>query len=547
MTRRLLALTRPVRWRLAAAALLGAATVGASVGLMATSGWLISKAALAPPILDLSVAIVGVRFFGIARAVFRYCERLVSHDLALRLLGELRLWLYAELEPRLPAGLGRLATADVLQRLVGDVDALQEFFARVVTPPAVAAASVLLALAVVAPAGLDAMLGLALPFLVAAIAVPLLARRLARRASREAAALRGHLAASVLELVDCGPELAMLGAAGAAVERLAEVDAQLRRRTRRLAALAAGGDAAILLLTGAAGTAVLAAALGAAASHNLDGAMLAAVTLAALAVFEAAAPLPGSVWRLEASTAAAARLFEVAGEPPPVADPPVPRQLPAGELRLEGAWLRYRPDAPWALRGLDLRLSPGERVALVGASGAGKSTAANLLAGFRRPDRGRVTLGGVDVAEGAQDDLRRQVCLCAQDAHLFNTTIRENIRLARPAATEDEVVEAARRAGLLDWIQSLAEGWDTMVGEAGGLVSGGQRQRIAVARGLLAGARFLILDEPTAHLDAATARRLLADVDRACEGAGVLLITHRAEGLAGVDRVVYLTAPAPAA
>jgi thiol reductant ABC exporter CydC subunit len=541
---RLLRLTGPFRWRLALAALLGAGTVGASIGLLATSGWLISRAAQQPPILDLSVAIVGVRFFALARAGLRYSERLVSHELALRLLADLRVWLYRGLEPLLPAGLSEVPTAELLQRLVSDVEALQDFFIRVVTPPAVAAASLLLALAVLAPAGVDAMAALALPFLVAALVLPLLTRRLASAPSRRQAALRGRLLGSVVELVDGGPELAVLGRERDAVRRLAGVDRALLGAGRSLAALAAAGDAAVLALSGVAGAGVLAAALAASGQHRIGGPMLAAVTLAALAVFEAAGPLPAAVWRLEAATASARRLFEIADTPSPVAGPSDPKPLPSrlGELRLEGAWLRYAPDRPWAVRGLDLRLAEGRRVALVGPSGVGKSTAANLLAGFRHPDLGRVTLAGHDLSDFAPDDLRRVVCLCAQDAHVFNTTIRENIRLARTGAADADVALAAQRAGLESWIASLPAGWDTVVGEDGGLVSGGQRQRIAVARGLLSGARFLLLDEPTAHLDSETAERLMTDVLAATEGLGLLLITHRREGLAGMDEVVALAA-----
>lgn len=540
MTRRLLELTHPARGRLLLASLLGAATVGAGIGLMSVSGWLISTAALQPPVLELSVAIVAVRFFGLARAALRYVERLVSHDLALRLLADLRCWLYERLEPLLPAGLGSLPSGELLQRLVADADALQEFFIRVVTPPMVAAASLLLTLALLAPSGPAAVAAAGIPFLAAAGGLPLLTYRLGAKPSVEAAGIRSRLAGTVVEVIAGAPELAVLGAGSEATGGVRVLDSDLARLTRRLVALPSALDALVTLLTGVTAAGVLAAGAAAVQSGHLSGPMLAAIALAALALFEAAQPMPAAAHHLRKSLASAGRLFEVADTPVPIADPPEPRRPVCGELRLENAWLHYAEGLPWALRGATLTLAPGRRVALLGPSGSGKSTVANLLAGFRRPQRGRVTLNGYDLDEYAQDDIRRLVCLCAQDAHVFNTTVRENIRLARPGAKQVELEAAARRVSLLSWIESLPNGWDTIVGEDGGLVSGGQRQRIAVARGLLAGARYLILDEPAAHLDADIAHRLMEDVLASTSGRGLLLITHRPEGLSAMDEVLEI-------
>lgn len=267
---------------------------------------------------------------------------------------------------------------------------------------------------------------------------------------------------------------------------------------------------------------------------------LATVGLVTLAAFDPLRSLPDAFQRLERGRVAASRVFDLADRPPPVRNPPRPLPVRSGTLALEGAWLRYQPRGPWVLAGVDLKLHPGRRVALVGPSGAGKTTLAHVLVRFLDLDHGRVTLGGLDLRECDQEEVRRLVGLCAQDAHVFDTTLYENIRLARPEATRTEVEEAARRAGLLSWICSLPRGWETPAGDSGDLLSGGQRQRLALARALLAGFPILILDEPTAHLDSATADRLLADLLSSTRGLTLLLITHRLRGLEAMDEVIVL-------
>jgi ABC-type multidrug transport system fused ATPase/permease subunit len=269
--------------------------------------------------------------------------------------------------------------------------------------------------------------------------------------------------------------------------------------------------------------------------------MLAALVLLAMAAFEAVRPLPDAAQHLAATAGAAARLLALTDREPSVRDPDEP--LPLGEgrvLRLERARLRYEPDGPWVLDGIDFELRPGKLVALVGPSGAGKTTVANVLVRFRDLDEGRALLDGHDLRAYAQDDVRRVVALAGQEAHLFATTIRENVRLARPDATDDELVAALRRARVWDWVASLPGGLNTEVGESGGLVSGGQRQRIALARAFLSGARLLVLDEPTAHLDPETAAQVLDDLLDAADGTGVLLITHSPLRLERFDEVLRL-------
>jgi ABC-type multidrug transport system fused ATPase/permease subunit len=266
------------------------------------------------------------------------------------------------------------------------------------------------------------------------------------------------------------------------------------------------------------------------------------LALLAFASFEAVQPLSQAARELAETLAAGRRLLDLTDREPAVADPDDPSPLPAAPfaVALEGVRARYAPGEPPALAGVDLRLEPGRRIALVGPSGGGKTTVANLLVRFLDPEAGRVTLGGRDLREYRQEDLRRAIAVAGQDSHLFSTTIRENVRLGRVDADDDEIEDALRRARILDWVRSLPDGLDTLVGEEGRELSGGQRQRLVVARALLADAPVLVLDEPTAHLDPPTAERLIVDVLDAAADRSVLLITHRSEGLALLDEVVAL-------
>ena len=541
---RLLALAEAPRARLALAVALGALAVLFGVGLMTSSGYLISRAAEQPPVLSLFTVIVFVRFFGVARPIARYLERLTSHDMAFRTLGTLRSKLYARIEPLAPAGLASFRRGDLLSRMVADVDTLQDLYLRGLLPPLVAIAAgivAVIATAIVLP--LAAVI-LAVGLLLQGLVVPVIAGRLTRSAGRRQAAARAALSAELVETLRAAPELVVFGAAAEREERIAAADRELDRVARRDAWVAGLGDALGVLCSGLTLAAVTAVAIAAHDAETLDRLLIAALALLALASFEGTQPLAEAARRLSGVLAAGRRILELTDREPVVRDPedPLPAPPRDAELVLADVRARYAPDEPAALDGLDLRLAPGRRVALRGPSGSGKTTAVNLLLRFMDPERGRITLAGADLRDFAQADVRRHIAVCGQDAHLFTSSILENVRLARPAATDDEIAGALARAGLADWIATLPEGVDTMVGEEGTQLSGGQRQRIALARALLADAPVLVLDEPTAHLDDETAERVIADAFDAAEAEdrAVLLITHRGEGLARCDEVVQL-------
>ncbi|MFJ5996832.1 thiol reductant ABC exporter subunit CydD [Streptomyces sp. NPDC092370] len=539
---RVRALSGARRGRLGLALLLGSLALGSAVGLMATSGWLISRASQQPPVLYLMMAVTATRAFGIGRAVFRYAERLVSHDAVLRMLADTRVAVFRRLERLAPAGLHRTRRGDLLSRLVADVDALQDYWLRWLLPAGaavvVSAASVGFTAWLLPEAGAVLATGL----LAAGVGVPLITGAVARRAEHRLAPARGALATRVADLLTGTAELTVAGALPTRTAQAREADGVLTRIASRAATATALGDGLTALISGLTVAAAALAGAQSVAAGRLDGVAMAAVVLTPLAAFEAVLGLPLAVQYRQRVHRSAERVYEVLDAPEPVREPERPRQAPASPFPLVVAGLtaRHAGQERDALAGIDLTLEKGRRIAVVGPSGSGKTTLAQVLLRFLDPDAGSYTLAGVDAYALLSDDVRELVGLCAQDAHLFDSSLRENLLLARKDATEDRLRAALGRARLLDWADSLPDGLDTLVGEHGARLSGGQRQRLALARALLADFPVLVLDEPAEHLDLPTADALTADLLAATEGCTTLLITHRLVGLEAVDEVIVL-------
>ncbi|HEY7858865.1 MAG TPA: thiol reductant ABC exporter subunit CydC [Candidatus Nanopelagicales bacterium] len=558
--RRLLPWLRPQRARLLLAALLGALAIGSGVGLLATSAWLISRASQQPPVLELQVAIVAVRAFGIGRGVFRYAERLVSHDAALRSLSALRLAVYDRLAIVAPAGVPAYRRGDLLERMVRDVDTTQDLPLRVLLPYAsgavVAAASVVLAWWLLPAAGVVLLVSL----LVAAILVPWLTARAAAGGEAATAQARGRQQADTLTLLDGLADLVAAGAGRQWLDRLAR-DEQDRMSLARRSAWASGLAAALgVLLSGGAAVAMLIVAVPAVRAGTLPGVELAVLVLLPLATYESVFAMPAAALALGRVRGAAARVVAILDTPDPLGDDrPGTTAVPAGDtpdpggaarttagdvagsppaLRirdLSAAW----PTGPQVLDGLSLDAPPGSRVAVVGPSGAGKSTLLAVLAKFL-PYQGSITLDGVELRELSGDDVRRRIGWCPQSPHVFDTSVAENVRLARPGCSDDEVRAVLDAVGLGPWLDELPGGIDTAVGDHGAQLSGGQRQRLGIARVLLAGHPLVLLDEPTEHLDENTAELVAAELLRALAGRTVLWVAHRPHGLQAMDTKVTL-------
>ena len=539
-----LALTRPVGGRLVLSTFLGAGALGAGIGLIATSAWLISRASQRPPESALAIAIVAVQFFGLSRGLFRYEQRLIGHDCALRSLAALRTRSYERLETLAPAGLVAFRSGDLLARVVHDIDSLQDVLVRVIPAFAIAlivgAGTIWLVWWILPAAGLILLVALIL----SATALTWLTGRLARRSEAERATARGELTVAVIDLLHGAPELTAYGGLGAQRRRIAASEARLVRVVSSAARTAGVGQGSAILLSGLAMWGGLLVGVVAVRGRVLDGVFLAVLALVPLAAFELGADLPAAAQTLQRVRRSTARTLEVLDAAPPVAEPEHPRRvtLVAARhvLRIRGLHARYGADCPWVLAGLDLDLVSGRSVAVVGASGAGKSTLANVLLRFLPHQAGSVTLDGVPVGELAGDDYRRIVGLVSQDAYVFDTTLEENLRLARRDASRAQLLDALDRARLLEWITGLPAGLDTRVGAHGAEISGGQRQRLAFARALLADFPVLVVDEPGEHLDVNTADALVADLLDTRAPHATLLITHRLAGLQAVDEIIVL-------
>ncbi len=540
--RRVRAVAKAWQGRFRLGLLLGALAVGCSVGLMAVSGWLISRASEQPPVLYLMVAVTATRTFGIGRAVFRYAERLVSHDAVLRMLADLRVSVFRRLERIAPAGLREQRRGDLLARLVADADALQDYWLRWLLPVGTAVlvgtGSVAFTAWLLPGAGAALFVGL----LAAGVGVPLVSGACARRAERRLAPARGELATRVADLLTGTAELTVAGALAGRKGAAKESDRTLTSIAARGAVATGLGSGLSALVCGL--TVVVAAAAAANAVHDglLSGVAMAVAVLTPLAAFEAVNGLPQAVQYRQRVRRSAERIHEVIDAPVPVAEPELPAAVPVSPfpLRLTGLAVRHPGQEQDALHAMDLTLEAGRRIAVVGSSGAGKTSLAQVLLRFLDPHEGAYTLGGTDARTLDSDEVRRIVGLCAQDAHLFDSSVRENLRLARTGASEEELRQALAAARLLEWAEGLPDGLDTLVGEHGERISGGQRQRLALARALLADFPVLVLDEPAEHLDLATADALTADLLAATEGRTTVLITHRLAGLEAVDEVLVL-------
>lgn len=543
---RLVKLAWPLKGGMLLATLVGFLTVGSAIGLMATSAWLISMAALQPSVAALGVAIVGVRFFGIARGVFRYLERLISHEVTFRLLSRLRVWFYRAVEPLAPAILERYRSGDLLSRVVSDIDTLQNFYLRVLAPPLVAAVTALgvwFLLGAFSPVFALAFLGF---YLLAGVGVPWLTHLLSKKLAARSVQLRSELNASLVDGIQGMAELVAFGQEERQEEKIETLNRQLVKAQVRLGAInALQGTLGSLLMNLAAWT-MLVLAIPLVRNGQLDPVYLALVVLATLASFEAVLPLGQAFQYLAISLVAADRLFEIVDAVPAVkplaGTKPVQPETGGYSLEVQNLSFSYEAGQPDALHNLSFSLRPGQSVALVGESGAGKSTLANLLLRFWDYNSGEIRLGGQDLRTIPPEEVRNIIGLVSQRTHLFNATIKENLAIARPGADQAAIEKACQQAQIHDFIVGLPQGYATPVGEFGLALSGGERQRLSIARAILKNAPILVLDEPTANLDQQNEQLVMQALQNLMRDRSTILITHRLADLEKAGEILVLRA-----
>lgn len=534
-------------WRMVLGTLLGWAAVSASVGLLALSGWFISAAAFAglsagtAYLFNFFYPSIGVRFFAAMRTLCRYAERIVTHDATFRMLASLRVWFFRKIEPLAPARLMRYRSADILSRIVADIDALDNLYVRALSPSI--AAMLTIVTVVLFLAVFDVWVaGTALLFLLAAgLAVPVAAGKkganLGSELTRQTATLRIRIVESIQGL----SELLIFQAWDRQRHALEKESLALSHVQSRMSHIRGLSAAAITLLAGLATLACLAIGVALIEQQALDGAYLALIAFAVLASFEALSPLPIAYQYIGQTREAAQRLLELVDTPPNIIFKDVAGiDIERFQIEFETVSFCYDKAAPYTLEEIHLHIDEGQHVAILGETGAGKTTLFNLLVRFWDPVKGTIRIGNKDLRDLPESDLRQLFGVVSQQSHLFQTTLRENLMMAQPHADEAALRAALQKAQLLNWVETLPQGMDSWIGEGGRTVSGGQARRVILARLFLQDSPIWILDEPTEGLDRTTSQRMMQALFHAAQGRTLLVITHQATHLQQFDDIVFL-------
>lgn len=521
----------------------GIATIGSGIGMLGTSAFLISSAALYPSIADLQVAIVGVRFFGISRSVFRYLERLISHSVNLKVLAHIRVWFYQQIEPQAPARLQQFRSGDLLSRIMSDFETLENFYVRVVSPMIVA--GVITTGLSIFVGGYLFELGVILfgGMFINGFVLPGISILLTRKRGEQLLSTRSALSASMVEFFQGLEDLQAGGAEDRWLQNIRESEKRLGSLQRFNGMLSGINDGLVLLVMNCTVLAVLITAIPRVNDGTITGVSLAVVTLLTMAGFEATSPLPLAAQNLTASIAAGKRLFEFSL---PAVDQPhkiskIALRKNVRRVDLKNIQFHYSASDEFSLHEVTLTLERGQKVALVGPSGAGKSSLVNLLLRFWKQQGGQFLIDGTDIQSYSEEDIRSLFGVISQSTYIFSESLRNNLLLAKPNASDVEIHEVLEKVELATWFKNLPQGLGTWLGERGNKMSGGERQRLAIARVLLQDSPFVILDEPTSNLDPQTEKRIISAIFSAFSDRGMLLITHQMNLLAQMDQIYFMS------
>jgi len=522
--------------------LLSALTIGSSVALIGTSAWLISTAALHPSVADLGVSVVSVRLFGITRGVFRYLERLVSHNVAFRLLARLRVWFYKKLERLAPARLMDYKSGDLLARVIGDVETLENFYVRVISP-SLTAIVIMVGVSIFFATYYQAITFVFIGFfLMVGLILPLISQLNSRQSGERLITQRANIRSQLVDGIQGLADLLAFGRGADRAKRIEITDKNYGMTQKRMANISAVYSALGTLFTNLGLWLVLFLIIPQVTSGNIKGVMLGTLVLMTFASFEAVNPLPVAAQMWNSSHEAAKRLFDVVDVEPAVIDRVISNgsQVKSNEIRITNLTFAYPNQSTPALQDVTFTVPDGKSIAIVGPSGAGKSTIVNLLLRFWEYESGEISLGGESLKMLGEDEVRKRCALVTQNSYFFNTSIRENLRISQPKVTQVEMESAAKSAQIHDFISGLPKRYDTFISEHGFRLSGGERQRLAIAQALLKDSPVLILDEPTANLDPITEKKLLDILFGIMKNKSSLLITHRLIGLDNVDEIIVM-------
>lgn len=534
--KRLIKIAIPFWGQMLVALIFGALTIGSSIALMGSSSWLIARAALHPSLDKLNVAIVGVRAFGISRGVFRYLERMTAHQVTFKLLKQWRIWFYEAVEKLAPAHLNTYRQADLLTRVVSDIEILENFYIRVLAPPLIAimvAISMFIFTLFFSPL---LTLVIFVAFLIVGLGLPYLSYQVNQQTGGKLLDSRAELNQAVLDGIQGMAEGLIYGQKAEFKTRVAQASQAVQVEQRRLAYTEGFINASHMSVIGLTVAVLLAVAI-----PRVEPLYLAPLALAVTASFEAFLPLALAANYLSQNLVAGERLLDIIDAPLPITEPDHAKTLTTPlNLTFNKLSFRYAEGDAWALKNFDLDLPTGKKVAIVGASGAGKSTLLNLLLRFWDVEADSIHVSDADLRDYASEDVRQHIGVVTQSTYLFNTSLAENIRLAKRGMTQEDIERAAQQAHLHEFIQTLPQGYQTAVGEQGQQLSGGERQRLALARVLLKDAPLLIFDEAFSQLDPVTEQKIWQELQTIWADKSVLLITHRFIGLDVMDEIVVL-------
>lgn len=538
---RLLGFMKPLRGWILISTMTGFSTVAAGVGLLGTSAYLIASAAFHPSIAELSVAVVGVRFFGISRGVFRYLDRLVSHHVNFRLLSILRIWFYDCLKLLAPARLIHYQRGDLLSRAIGDIDTLDQFYVRAVSP---------VISAIFATVGFSLLVGswnvrlgwiLAAGLSVTSFVLPALVYIFSQDPAKQLVDQRAILSQTMLDTLRGAAEMMVFQQQEEELTQINRVSLQTNRAQVGLAhsqglsngmnAVLTQGTVALMLLVG----------IPLVRTGELDGIMLAVIVLITMASFEISIPIAQAAQFWESSLQAARRLFEMADQQPAIIEPVIPVSVPEKpNILIRNLSFQYHGNLPLAADHLNIDIPYGRKIALVGENGSGKTTILNLLMRFWDCQPGEILIDGIPVQEFSPKELRQRIGYVSPGGAIFQTTLRQNLLLANPGALDADLLRVLDCVQLGEWVQTLPDGLDTWLGASGLTISGGQLQRIQLARGLLMDAPIYLLDEPTTHLDVETENRLISLFRSIFQNRSLVWVTHRLVGLDWLDEILVL-------
>lgn len=538
---KIVSLAKEYKYWMLLAAFTGFLTVGSGIGLMMTSSYLIAKAAMQTPIYQLQVAIVGVRFFGISRGVFRYLERYISHNVTFKLLAKFRVWFYKSLVPIVPSKTIDLSSGDLLARSIEDIESIEHIFVRVISPPFIFVATSVLMFSLLSIFSITYSIIFLLMFIASAAGIPLLTFILSNKTGKEIILLKSRLKEFSIDSLQGISELIFYNQKDKWINDFDVLNNKLLKAETRINNIQSLHESLTGLMMNLTVVVMLLAAIPDVSNGILEGVYLSVISIGIMASFEAVAQIPQAFQYLTKSTEAGKRLFEITDTNNFLLEKSFDQKLPLEyNLRLYNISFSYNENDN-TLSNISFSLNPGEKIAIVGSSGAGKSTLVNILTKLWDFNDGNIFFGNVDYKNISANNLRNMISVVPQKVHLFTGTIKDNLIIAKPDATDDELIQVLSKVNLDSFVANLPEKLNTNIGELGKKLSGGESKRLTIARALLHDSPMIIFDEINSHVDNLTEKKILETISNINKDKSVLFITHRLVQMEMFDNIIVLS------